>query len=368
MKCDEAAEYVSALCDGEVVPRDAAEHMCSCPTCQERLREYSEMGMELRLMASTTEHVVVAPRVWRRPENPLSTLWQKGWGMMRIPRFAFAALWAVIAVLSLTLAVGKVRAHDDGTVVLLKIAWPKGSPVECPLSTLDKNDAGCGGMAEFNGQGVGYQIDLIGRKGNTVELEVRTQIYDLKSFNHSTGELQSLPAKQVILEPGQEFALDFDGAGAVAVSSEWIDHVPTSIGGSKAKIDPGPNELRVTSPLLLSNKQVIGDMDGGTAWVDKSSEGVVIYFPGHGRFILSIAPLKSAIQARVALNRISFEDEGHSYVLVTGSPVTRGKQVWVLHEQAFLPTVPNLENGYISAGELSKIAPEALIPALTAKN
>jgi len=44
MRCDEAAEFVSALCDDEVVPRAAAEHMRTCAFCQARLQEYMEMS------------------------------------------------------------------------------------------------------------------------------------------------------------------------------------------------------------------------------------------------------------------------------------------------------------------------------------
>ncbi len=52
MICTEAAEFVSALCDGEIIPPTAAEHIGTCPACQARLRDYLNLGVELRRTAS----------------------------------------------------------------------------------------------------------------------------------------------------------------------------------------------------------------------------------------------------------------------------------------------------------------------------
>ena len=52
MKCEEAAEFVSALCDGESIPPVAAEHIGACETCRGRMKEYAEIDAELRRLAS----------------------------------------------------------------------------------------------------------------------------------------------------------------------------------------------------------------------------------------------------------------------------------------------------------------------------
>ena len=62
---------------------------------------------------------------------------------MRIPRLAFAAMIAGIVALVCTLAVVKVGADSNGTVVLLNTRGPDGPLMDCPLSTLDKNQATC---------------------------------------------------------------------------------------------------------------------------------------------------------------------------------------------------------------------------------
>ena len=51
MKCEEAAEFVSAVCDGELIPPDIASHIGKCERCGALLRDFVEIGAELRRMA-----------------------------------------------------------------------------------------------------------------------------------------------------------------------------------------------------------------------------------------------------------------------------------------------------------------------------
>jgi signal transduction histidine kinase len=64
MKCEEAAEFVSALCDAVSIPPEAAEHIGTCETCQARLKEYGEIGMALRRVASLESPEEVRARSW----------------------------------------------------------------------------------------------------------------------------------------------------------------------------------------------------------------------------------------------------------------------------------------------------------------
>ena len=70
MKCEEAAEFVSALCDGESIPPEAAEHIGTCETCQARLKEYGEIGMALRRVASLESLEEVRARLARQGRRP----------------------------------------------------------------------------------------------------------------------------------------------------------------------------------------------------------------------------------------------------------------------------------------------------------
>ena len=79
MICDEAAEFVSALCDGEMISREASEHIGACAPCRALLSEYMEMGAELRCAASLGIEDSVSPRVWTKPHGIFAIWWQKGW-------------------------------------------------------------------------------------------------------------------------------------------------------------------------------------------------------------------------------------------------------------------------------------------------
>jgi hypothetical protein len=361
MRCDETAEFVSALCDGEAIPRDAAEHVSSCVDCQKRLREYMAMGAELRLMASLTVDESVAPRVWNEPRNRFASWWQKGWETMRIPRFAFVLLIAAIVALGSTFAVVQVRAHSNGSVLLLKFAWPGGTSASCPISTQDKNQ-GCAFLGQMNGKSIGYEINLIGREGEGVELAVRTKTFGSLYGTKLIGDIRKEPEKQVLFEPGQTMTLDFPGAGALTVTGEWMDHMPVFLGSSTEDAQAGPDELRLIWPVLISDKQVLGDFQGGSAISDKAGEGVAVSLPGQGRFLFAFSPMRGGVQGRVTGNRISFEDGGRSYVFVTGAPICRAEHLWVLHQASSKQDdVEHGAIGSVSAGELRQLAPEVVV-------
>jgi hypothetical protein len=354
MKCDEMAEYVSALCDGEAIPREAAEHVRGCAECSQRLREYMEMGAELRVMASLGMDESVRPRVWSGRQNRLANLWSKGWEPMRIPRLAFVMLVAAVVGLGSTFAVVQVRAHGSGTVLLLKFAGPDGGSGNCPISIQDKNQ-GCGFLGQVNGKTVGYQIDLIGRKGEGVELAVRTKAYPALG-SYSSSDTQKEPQRTVYFEPGQTMTLDFPGAGSLNVTGEWMDHVPVFLGNSTQDAQAGPEELRLIWPVILRDKKVVGDFEGGSASSDKAHGGVAVSVPGEGRFLFAFTPMRGGVEARVEGNRISFEEGGHSYVFVTGAPVSRAEHIWALHVAASKEDGAGGIGG-VSLEELRQLAP-----------
>jgi len=112
MTCEEAVDFVSALCDGERIPREVAEHIGQCGDCRARLRDYAILGAELRRTArlhspenvpaiegllSTAEKVVMQRA---KEASRFTGWWRKGGEVMKIPRFVFAILILVIIGLS----------------------------------------------------------------------------------------------------------------------------------------------------------------------------------------------------------------------------------------------------------------------------
>lgn len=342
MNCDSAAEFVSALCDGEVIPPDAAGHIGSCATCQERLRDYLEAGVEMRRAASLAFAEAVQARVWSRPEGRVSKWWQKGWGTMRIPRLAFASMFLVIMGLAASLLVVKVGAHSDGTVVLLSTTGPKGPLMDCPLSTVDKNQAGCTLIADVGGQILEYQVNLLSRDRDRVLLAVRTRTEPTTpgTRSYSPTEIDNEPAKEMWFELGKSLKVDVPEIGTLTLTGEWLDHMPMmgSLTRKMDHLDPDPNEIRFASPLILKDKTVVGDLDGaigGIFTTDSRDWANAIYIPAEGRFLIAQVPLKGAIEAHVKMGRISFEEGGHSWEIVNGVPVSREDHLWVLHEPDF---------------------------------
>jgi periplasmic protein TonB len=74
MRCDEAAEFISARCDGEMIPPTAAEHIGTCAPCHALLEEYMEMGAELRRTASLEIEQGVSSRIWTKPQSTSSIM------------------------------------------------------------------------------------------------------------------------------------------------------------------------------------------------------------------------------------------------------------------------------------------------------
>jgi hypothetical protein len=345
MICIEAAEFVSALCDGEMIPPTAAEHIGTCPACQGRLRDYLAMGVELRRIASIEQSAPITARSsdnsWTRPQNPLTAFIQKGSGTMRIPRLAFAAMIAGIVALACTLAVVKVGARSTGTVVLLNTVSPDGTLWACPLSTQDTNQS-CERDGKMSSQNLAYRVRLVSRDGSRVLLAIHTRTFtkgdDLSSFNHDSDPAAKVT--EVWFEPGEASKVDVPNVGTFTLTGEWMDHMPILIGSHGEDVSPGPNEIRIASPVLLKDKKLVGDfvsVVSGVFSMDEPDRAMWIYQPGQGGFLLSLSPMKGAVEASVTFSRISFEEGGHTWEFVTGNPVCRGDHLWVLHQAAFKP-------------------------------
>jgi len=111
---------------------------------------------------------------------------------------------------------------------------------------------------------------------------------------------------------------------------------------------------------------VAGDLVGSTSGVfstDDRTRAVQIYIPGEGRFLLSLLPIKGAVEADVSFNRIDFEEGGHSWEFVTGAPVSRANKIWVLHQPDFKPP-EGLKPDSVSVGNqaLEQVQPGVWAP------
>ncbi len=336
MKCAEAAEYVSALYDGERVPPEAAEHMARCADCRELLKGYAEMGAALRSYGSLLLAEPVPERAWPTTGRNTTKWWEKGLGMMRIPRIAFACLVLLLFTLGSRLALVEVRAHEDGSVLLLKMTPTQGEDVLCDVSTADAEHDHCGGLSQISKSNLFFSVRALGKDGDRALLSVRLKVTPQgpASFDNDTTPA-SLPEQQVWFTPGRSLPLQNTGELRLVLTGQWADHITV---GSHALLDPGPNEIRLTAPLLLKNNQVVGDMPGGGASATDAGDYIFLFIPNEGRFVLSLMPIAGAVPAKVELSRVSFESNGQKFVLLSGMPLIRGEKMWVLHDNTYKPS------------------------------
>ena len=350
MKCEEAAEFVSTLCDGETIPRAAAEHVGECELCRARLKEYAEMGAELRRVASLEPMEQARVRAWEKSQSAVSTWWWKGWETMRIPKLVFALLLVAIVALGSSLAIVKARAHTQRSVLMFTVKTADGKTVNCALSLEVKVFPGCSWMTLDHS----YAFGVIADDGDRVQLGLRTGL--TADMGDMTPEnVERLPEKQFWFRPGEKLEINVPGTGPLMVTGELTDHMPALIASDPSEqVDPKPDELRFVAPVLLRGKEVVLDFQGGSAITDKKESEVEFYAPGEGLFHISLSPLEGAVKGHIEMSRISFDLNGQSYVFLLAAPVARGEHIWILRDASYKPT-GNFAGGFIATIEQSHL-------------
>jgi len=355
MKCDDMEEFVSAMYDGETIPAKAAEHLAQCDACQELFRNFADMGAELRRFGSLESSVPVLERTWGRQGRTVNQLWQKGWQMMKIPRLAFASLVLLLLITGSRLALVEVRAHESGSVLLLKLTVSDGRAVICPLSSIDRDYQQCSGLVVTSGGSVSYFVRFLKKDGDRALLSLRSQS-GKESVSDDDKQAETLPETQVWVGGNDATDATLGGIDKVKFTAQWTDHIPVLMGNNEY-LDPLVNELRLTSPLLLRGNQVVGDMQGAMAFADQPNEAVYLYIPGEGRFVMSLDSIAGAVPGKIDMNRISFTSDGHQYVVVTGAPVARGKAIWVRRDASYKPP-SNLSGAFLGAAPVRDLGAE----------
>ena len=351
MKCEEAAEFASARFDGEAIPREAAEHLEGCAECAARMKSYAAIGGELRRVASAEKPGALADAArWRERSREKAGWWRKGVESMRIPRFAFAAMIAVIVALSCGLALVRVRANNAGPVLWLsmKMPPPARGVARCMIDTTEAVDIpNCGNFQNVkNGGLLSVSAQLIQRVGDRVEIEFRTRyenpIPKITSGEPSQARLNDVAGEREWFEPGETLELNVAGLGKISVTGTFLDHTPPGFFTPDSKIDPQENEFRIVSPVLIRGNQLVFNFAGASSSSgeddDPTEGGVSIYWPGEGRFLISPQPFKGAAQGNVSESQATFKVDGVEYLLLTAVPVTRAEHLWFKHEPSYRPS------------------------------
>ena len=85
------------------------------------------------------------------------------------------------------------------------------------------------------------------------------------------------------------------------------------------------------------------------------------YVPGDGIYELSLSQLPGALQGHAENNRLTFTVDGKQLTLLTGAPIARSDQVWVLHTAHVKPAGPH-------SGVIGSEVKDHLIPREKTKN
>ncbi len=339
MNCDEAAEFVSALCDGETIPRPAAEHVGTCESCGTRLKEYVEMGAELRRIASLESAARIADVDWSGARHKIAWQWKEV-AMMRIPKLAFGVMLTAIVALSGGLVIVRARAGTTGGRYLeLKYKLPTTRTADiCVMSADGSQKSNLCNFVYHGREGLFLMnTRIIANSGDHAELGIRAKYIPgagETEVNYSEDLFKDV-REEMFSVPGQTQELQVAGLGTVEVQGDYLDHLPPLVYRPQETLDPDPKEFRIVAPVLVRDKKVISNADGSSIDTGSPDATLMLYVPGDGRYLVSIVPFEGAVVGSVHLGQITFSLQGHNYLLLTSMPITISEHVWVKHEPDF---------------------------------
>ena len=185
-----------------------------------------------------------------------------------------------------------------------------------------------------------FEVQALASESDRVRLGVRSALgHSPGPFTLSPSEFAGESQKMYWFEPGQKLQVEVPGFGSMAITGQFIDHMPTLLSRIEHdRLDPKADELRIYAPLLLRDNRTVFDFKRLPLIADHGCKAVQVYEPGLGRYIYSLVPLRGAVQAKVEESRISYELDGDKYQLVTGAPVALADHVWVLHQPQYKPS------------------------------
>jgi hypothetical protein len=252
----------------------------------------------------------------------------------------------------------RVGAQGTGSVVRLSVEMEgRSEPAICYLSVVDSSDGGCG----FGGKTSVVGFRAAGRTADAVRLLVKTTIHTRPSeasvsMSDTDAGVEQQSSREMLLVPGEPLKIQVEGMGTVTVRAEWLDHRPPWL-ATQGNIDPGPTQLRISNPFLLKDDARISDITANASVGNGLEHGVAIVFPNAGRYVLSLTPIKDAVEGNIKENRIDFEYNGAKYVLLTGAPIARQEKAWVLVQPNYKD--PNCRGCYgVSMPDIRSLAIE----------
>lgn len=344
MTCQDAQPSISPLYDGECVPKEAAEHLAGCATCKERLRDYAQMGAELRLLASTglEEAPAAMSALPPRVRHWAHTFTAR----VLVPRFALGLGVLLVAVLSLSL--GVMRAQMGSLWFQFNVT----SPAHLGSWGSEVQAGGHGGPAFLMSapqERVGAIIDVDEIQYGHVRLSVRARRVEVPSAGQEahpvSRSFESTPAsdetvRQMLANtapqkyeyiPGQVLEIPVEGGGKLLLTGRVLERRARFWMKEDYPLEPKPDQIVLTEPALVrDNDLLVRDLSSASAGGDDPY--VALFVPKEGLFGFLLKPIDGAVPAEAEYGQARFKMDGHDYVLFSATPITGGeqpKEIWV---------------------------------------
>jgi hypothetical protein len=362
MNCQEVEPFVSMLYDGENVPAECADHIDACPDCRAKLRSYSEMGAELRLIASRMPAESGIPQGVEERMRSSERGDRFAFLRARIVVPKFAAIAAAAAVVALSASVVVVRAQSQNVPLWFQFDLAPGdaqvSDGQHKLNTVaragyddqlilmtpvldanhhvivnQKHDA-----VEMRAFGTHLTVSSI--KDGKVQLAIRSRLYRMgdSTMFKVKDQLGDLEHHSFTYTPGQSLEVPVEGGGTLILRGQIADHQPKFAWGQP--VEPRSDEIVLTHPVLFKGKTVLAFQDGGSASADSPDSAVS--FTGEAvRVTVALRSFPGAVQAQANWGKLAFKVNGESYTLFSASPICGGEQphaVWVELDAKYSPS------------------------------
>src|SRR5262249_44696280 len=115
-------------------------------------------------------------------------------------------------------------------------------------------------MQGVNGA-VRSEIGFLQRDGDLVQILVNTRFIafteTINSGNLPGWDSDRFAGDAIWVSPGKSVTVQIAGFGPMKISGKFYDWMPINPTDPDATLDPGPNALRIVSPILVRNHEVL---------------------------------------------------------------------------------------------------------------
>jgi hypothetical protein len=357
MNCQDAQLYVSALYDGESLPRDAAGHIGNCAACRERLFAYAKMGAELRLIANAESGADPAP-LGNLPTRRGG--WTRGFtGRVLVPRFVIGL--GLIAILGLSVGLGLVRGQGSGPWFQYELSGP-----EWGGTSGNVLQAGESGSGEFSSSAdpriTLYEVKVFDVRDDSAKVVVRARRFGTEPDGHAgklivepDGHRATITSRRDIdrilasatpqrfdYKLGQKLQIPVDGGGTLVLTGKVCRIRPSFW---RYPVNPEPDEIVLTNPAMVRGQEFLGNIAGNASAAGGNS-AIGACVPPVGSFVFALKPFPGAFQGVAEFGRARFTMGGQKYTVFSATPITGGQQprdIWVYRA----PNCPSVERPMI---------------------